>query len=45
MFKAQKVRGHMDYFNNVLTTFAGLERVCWIAFYAGTESWISSKIS
>ncbi len=34
----------MDYFNNVLTTFLGLERVSCVAVYAGSESsWISSK--
>ncbi len=36
----------MDYFNNVFTTFLGLERVSCIAVYAGSESSrISSKIS
>ncbi len=39
-------RCHMDYFNDDLTTFLGLERVSSIAVYAGLESsWISSKIS
>ncbi len=33
---------HMDYFNNVLTTFLGLECVRCIAVYAGSES---SRIS
>ncbi len=28
----------MDYFNDVLTTFLGLERVSCIAVYAGSES-------
>ncbi len=32
----------MDYFNNVLTTFLGLERVSCIGVYAGSES---SRIS
>ncbi len=37
---------HMDYFNNVLTTFLGLERGCCVAVNAESESsWISSKIS
>ncbi len=37
---------HMDYFNDVLTTFLGLERFSCIAVYAGSESSrISSKIS
>ncbi len=37
---------HMDYFNNVLTTFLGLERGSCIVVYAGSESSrISSKIS
>ncbi len=35
-----------DYFNNVLTTFLGLERGSCVAVYGGSESsWISSKIS
>ncbi len=29
---------HMDYFNNVLTTFLGLERVSCFAVYAGSEN-------
>ncbi len=29
---------HMDYFNNVLTTFLGLECVSCIAVYGGSES-------
>ncbi len=34
----------MDYFNDVLATFLGLERVSCIAVYAGSESsQISSK--
>ncbi len=34
----------MDYFNNVLTTFLGLECVSCVAVYRGSESsWISSK--
>ncbi len=34
----------MDYFNNVFTTFLGLERVSCVVVYAGSESfWISSK--
>ncbi len=28
----------MDYFNDVLTTFLGLERVSCVAVYAGSES-------
>ncbi len=37
---------HMDYFNYVLTTFLGLERVSCIAVYGMSEnSQISSKIS
>ncbi len=37
---------HMNYFNDVLTTFLGLEHVSCVAVYAGSESsWISSKIS
>ncbi len=37
---------HIDYFNNVLTAFLGLERGSCIAVYAESEnSWISSKIS
>ncbi len=37
---------HMDYFNDVLTTFLGLERGSCISVYAGSESSrISSKIS
>ncbi len=37
---------HMDYFNNVLTNFLGLERGCCVAVYAGLESSrISSKKS
>ncbi len=36
---------HMDYFNDVLTTFLGLERVSCVAVYAAERSWISSKIS
>ncbi len=36
----------MDYFNDVFTTFLGLERFSCIAVYAGSESsLISSKIS
>ncbi len=36
----------MDYFNDVLTTFVGLEHGSYIAVYAGSESsWISSKKS
>ncbi len=36
---------HMDYFINVLTTFLGLERVSYVAVYAGSEiSRISSRI-
>ncbi len=36
----------MDYFNNVITTFLGLERDSSLAVYAGSESFqISSKIS
>ncbi len=35
----------MDYFNDVLTTFLGLERGCYVAVYGGSESSISSKIS
>ncbi len=27
----------MDYFNNVLTTFLGLECVSWVAVFAGSE--------
>ncbi len=27
----------MDYFNNVFTTFLGLERSSYIAVYAGSE--------
>ncbi len=27
----------MDYFNNVLTTFLGIERVSYVAVYAGSE--------
>ncbi len=35
-----------EYFNNVLTTFMGLERVICVAVYVGSESSrISSKIS
>ncbi len=34
----------MDYFNDVLTTFLGLERVSCVAVYAGSESSrVSSK--
>ncbi len=34
---------HMDYFNDVLITFLGLEHL--LAVYGGSESsWISSKI-
>ncbi len=33
---------HMDYFNNDLTTFLGLERSSSVAVYAGSES---SRIS
>ncbi len=34
------------YFNDVLTTFLGLERISCVAVYAGSESsWFSSKIS
>ncbi len=34
----------MDYFNDVLTTFLGLESVSCVAVYRGSESsWISSK--
>ncbi len=34
----------MDYFNDVLTTFLGIERACCVAVYAGSKSsWISSK--
>ncbi len=29
---------HMDYFNDVLTTFLGLERVSCIAVYAGQKA-------
>ncbi len=29
---------HMDYFNDVLTTFLGLEHVSCIAVYAGSEN-------
>ncbi len=37
---------HMDYFNDVLTTFLGLQRVSFLAVYGGSESSrISSKIS
>ncbi len=37
---------HMDHFNDVLTTFLGLERGSCVAVYAGSESSrISSKIS
>ncbi len=38
---------HMDYFNNVLTTFLGLECVSCVAVYAARvrKLWISSKIS
>ncbi len=37
---------HMDYFNDVLTTFLGLERVSCVAVYTGSESsQISSKMS
>ncbi len=37
---------HMDYLNNVLTTFLGLECGSYLAVYAGSESsQISSKIS
>ncbi len=37
---------HMDYFNDVLTTFLGLERVSCIAVFRGSESFrILSKIS
>ncbi len=37
---------HMDYFNDILNTFLGLERVSCFAVYAGSESsQISSKIS
>ncbi len=28
---------HMNYFNNSLTAFLGLERVSWIAVYEGSE--------
>ncbi len=35
----------MDYFNEVLTTSLGLERVSCVAVYAAERSWISSKIS
>ncbi len=36
----------MEYFNNVFTTFRGLERVSFAAVYAGSESsQISSNIS
>ncbi len=36
---------HMDYFNEVLTTFLGLDRGSYIAVYAGSESSrIPSKI-
>ncbi len=36
---------HMDYFNNVLTTFLGLELVSCVAVYGGSDSSrISSKI-
>ncbi len=35
----------MDYFNDVLATFLGLERVSCDAVFGGSESfWISSKI-
>ncbi len=34
---AQKVFS-LDYFNNVLTNILGLERVCYFAVYAGSES-------
>ncbi len=38
-------RCHMDYFNDVLTTFLGLELVSCVAVYGGSESsQISSKI-
>ncbi len=38
-------RCHMDYFNDVLTTFLGLELVSCVAVHGGTESsQISSKI-
>ncbi len=37
---------HMDYFNNVLTTFLGFDRGSTLAVYGGSESSrISSKIS
>ncbi len=37
---------HMDYFNDVLTTFLGLEPGSCVAVYAGSESsWIWSKIA
>ncbi len=36
---------HMDYFNDVLTTFPGLEHGSCVAVYAGSESSrISSEI-
>ncbi len=36
----------MDYFNDVLTTFLGLEHGSYVAVYVDSEiSWISSKIS
>ncbi len=39
-------RFHMDYFNDVLTTFLGLERGSCVAVYAGSESsQISLKIT
>ncbi len=34
---------HMDYFNNVLTTFLGIERVSYVAVYAGSESRVKKK--
>ncbi len=37
---------HMDYFNNVLATFLGLENVSWVAVYAGSETmWNDVKLS
>ncbi len=34
----------MDYFNNIITTFLGLECVSCVAVYEGLESsWISEK--
>ncbi len=39
-------RCHMDYFNDVLTTFLGLERGSYVAVHAGSESSrISSNIT